>query len=59
MSVLKNNLSAHGSVAKRFKILTYDVYDPLFHRFAPWPEPILFLRKVLFTLKSNVLKQIV
>ena len=32
---LKNNLSAHGSVAKRFKMLTYYVYAPLFHRFAP------------------------
>ncbi len=36
---LKNNLSAHGSVAKRFKMLTYYVYAPLFHRFAPCPEP--------------------
>jgi hypothetical protein len=36
---LKNNLSAHGSVAKRFKMLTYYVYAPLFHRFAPYPEP--------------------
>ena len=32
---LKNNLSAHGSVAKRFKMLTYYVYAPLSHRFAP------------------------
>ncbi len=32
---LKNNLSAHGDVAKRFKMLTYYVYAPLFHRFAP------------------------
>jgi len=31
---LKNNLSAHGGVAKRFKILTCYVYAPLFHRFA-------------------------
>jgi len=31
---LKNNLSAHGGVAKRFKMLTYYVYAPLFHRFA-------------------------
>ncbi|MDH4204527.1 MAG: hypothetical protein OEV45_03270 [Desulfobacteraceae bacterium] len=36
---LKNNLSAHGSVAKRFKMLTYYVYAPLFLRFAPCPEP--------------------
>jgi len=36
---LKNNLSAHGSVAKRLKMLTYYVYAPLFHRFAPCPEP--------------------
>jgi hypothetical protein len=35
---LKNNLSAHGCVAKRFKMLTYYVYAPLFHRSAP---PIL------------------
>jgi hypothetical protein len=35
---LKNNLSAHGGVAKRFKMLTYYVYAPLFHRFAPCPE---------------------
>ncbi len=35
---LKNNLSAHGGVAKRFKILTYYVYAPLFHRVAPCPE---------------------
>jgi hypothetical protein len=38
---LKNNLSAHGGVAKRFKMLTYYVYAPLFHRFAPCPEPAL------------------
>jgi hypothetical protein len=31
---LKNNLSAHGGVAKRFKMLTYYVYAPLFHHFA-------------------------
>jgi hypothetical protein len=31
---LKNNLSPHGGVAKRFKMLTYYVYAPLFHRFA-------------------------
>jgi hypothetical protein len=36
---LKNNLSTHGSVAKHFKMLTYYVYAPLFHRFAPCPEP--------------------
>jgi len=36
---LKKNLSAHGCVAKRFKMLTYYVYAPLFHRFAPCPEP--------------------
>jgi len=36
---LKNNLSAHGGVAKRFKVLTYYVYAPLFHRFTPCPEP--------------------
>jgi O-glycosyl hydrolase len=35
---LKNNLSAHGGVAKRFKMLTYYVYATLFHRFAPCPE---------------------
>jgi len=35
----QNNLSAHGGVAKRFKMLTYYVYAPLFHRFAPCPEP--------------------
>jgi len=52
---LKNNLSAHGGVEKRFKMLTYYVYAPLFHRFAlpaagfrkaqlaPWTL-ILFLR---------------
>jgi hypothetical protein len=34
----KNNLSAHGCVAKRFKMLTYYVYAPLFHRFTPCPE---------------------
>jgi hypothetical protein len=38
---LKNNLSAHGGVAKRFKMLTYYVYAPLFHRFAPCPEHYL------------------
>ena len=27
---LKNNLSAHGGVAKRFKMLTYYVYAPFF-----------------------------
>jgi len=32
---LKNNLNAHGGVAKRFKMLTYYVYAPLFHRFVP------------------------
>jgi hypothetical protein len=36
---LNNNLSAHSSVAKQFKILTYYVYAPLFHRFAPCSEP--------------------
>jgi len=36
---LKNNLSAHGGVAKWFKMLTYYVYGPLFHHFAPCPEP--------------------
>ena len=36
---LKNDLSAHGSVTKRFKMLTYYVYAPLFHRFVPCPEP--------------------
>ena len=37
---LKNNPSAnaHGGVAKRFKMLTYYVYAPLFHRCAPGPE---------------------
>ena len=35
---LKNNLSPHGGVAKWFKMLTYHVYAPLFHRFAPCPE---------------------
>jgi hypothetical protein len=35
---LKNNLSVHCGVAKRFKMLTYYVYAPLFHRFAPYPE---------------------
>ena len=35
---LKNNLSDHGGVAKWFKMLTYYVYAPLFHRFAPCPE---------------------
>ncbi len=35
---LKNNLNAHGGVAKRFKMLTYYVCAPLSHRFAP---PIL------------------
>ena len=35
---LKNNLSAHGGVAKLFKMLTYCVYAPLFHRFASCPE---------------------
>ncbi|MGD8980891.1 MAG: hypothetical protein PVF42_04805 [Desulfobacterales bacterium] len=29
---LKNNLSAHGGVVKWFKMLTYCVYAPLFHR---------------------------
>jgi O-glycosyl hydrolase len=33
---LKNNLSAHGGVAKRLKMLTYDVYAPLFRHFAPY-----------------------
>jgi len=37
---LKNNLSVHGSVAKRFEMLTYYVYAPLFHRFAPCSEPL-------------------
>ena len=36
---LKNNLSAHSGVANRFKMLTYDVYAPLSHRFAPCSEP--------------------
>jgi hypothetical protein len=36
---LKNNLSAHGSVVKRFKMLTYYVYAPLSHRSTPCPEP--------------------
>jgi hypothetical protein len=36
---LKNNLSAQDSVAKRFKMLTYCVYAPLFHNLAPCPEP--------------------
>jgi len=36
---LKNNLSAHGSVVKRFKMLTYYVYPPLSHRSTPCPEP--------------------
>ena len=36
---LKNNLSAHGGVVKRFKLLTYYVYAPLFHRSTPCPEP--------------------
>ncbi len=35
----QNDLSAHGCVAKRFKMLTYYVYAPLFHRLAPRPEP--------------------
>ncbi len=35
---LKNNLSAHGGVAKWFRMLTYYVYAPLFHPFAPCPE---------------------
>jgi hypothetical protein len=39
ITYLKKNLSAHGCVAKRFKMLTYYVYAPLFHRFAPCPEP--------------------
>ncbi len=38
ITYLKNNLSAHSGVAKRFKMLTYYVYAPLFHRFAPCPE---------------------
>jgi hypothetical protein len=29
---LKNNLSAHGSVTKRFKMLTYYVYAPSLFR---------------------------
>jgi len=36
---LKNNPSAHGSVAERLKMLTYYVYATLFHRFALCPEP--------------------
>ena len=36
---LKNNLSAHGGVVKRFKMLTYCVYAPLFHRSTPCREP--------------------
>jgi hypothetical protein len=39
ITYLKNNLSAHGGVAKWFKMLTYYVYALLFHRFAPCPEP--------------------
>jgi hypothetical protein len=39
ITYLKNNLSAHGGVVKRFKMLTYYVYAPLFHHFAPCPEP--------------------
>jgi len=38
ITYLKNNLSAHGGVPKRFIMLTYYVYAPLFHRFAPCPE---------------------
>jgi len=36
---LKKNLSAPGGVAERFKMLTYYVYAPLFHRPAPCQEP--------------------
>jgi hypothetical protein len=32
---LKNNLSAHGGVVERLKMLTYCVYAPLFHRSTP------------------------
>jgi hypothetical protein len=36
---LKNNLSAHGGVVERFKMLIYYVYAPLFHRSTPCHEP--------------------
>jgi hypothetical protein len=35
---LKNNLSAHGCVVNRFKMLTYYVYAPLFNRLTPCSE---------------------
>jgi hypothetical protein len=38
-----------GGVAKWFKMLTYYVYAPLFHRFAPCPEHYL-----IFEIGSNV-----
>jgi len=36
---LKNNLKANGGVVERFKLLSYYVYAPLFHRSTPYPEP--------------------
>jgi hypothetical protein len=35
---LKNNLSAQGGVVKRFKMLAYYVYAPLFRRSTPCHE---------------------
>jgi len=35
MNLSQKQSSAHGGVVKRFKMLTYYVYAPLFHRFAP------------------------
>jgi hypothetical protein len=60
ITYLKNNLSAHGCVAKRFKMLTYYVYAPLFHRFAPpiiWisqsPTCLLLNPNLIFQIGSN------
>jgi hypothetical protein len=54
---LKNNLSAHSYVAKRFKMLTHFVYAPLFHRFAP---PILGISQssTCFLLNPNLIFEI-
>jgi hypothetical protein len=54
---LKNNLSAHGSVAKQFKMLTYYMYAPLFHRFAP---PILGISQssTCFLVNPNLIFEI-
>jgi hypothetical protein len=39
ITYLKNNLSTPDGVMSRFKMLTYYMYAPLFHRLTPCQEP--------------------